>query len=92
MTAQRCFIYKSPRKPDTYVYLRAADDFGRLPPALAESLGALVFVMELELSPQRRLARADAARVIEALDQHGFYLQLPPPEYGVAPIDSTDPA
>jgi uncharacterized protein YcgL (UPF0745 family) len=35
-------------------------------------------VLELELTPTRRLAQADAVRVLEALERHGYYLQLPP--------------
>ncbi|MFA7097653.1 MAG: YcgL domain-containing protein [Gammaproteobacteria bacterium] len=36
--------------------------------------------MELELTPERRLARADAAEVIAKLNENGFYIQLPPPD------------
>jgi uncharacterized protein YcgL (UPF0745 family) len=74
-----CFVYKSPRKSDTYVYLRERDGFGVLPEALTATLGTLVFVMELELSPTRKLAREDTAKVIESLCERGFHLQLPPP-------------
>jgi len=75
----QCFVYKCPRKPDTYVFLRQSADFGVLPAALAETLGPLVFVIEIELSPQRKLAREDVARVMANLAEHGFHLQLPPP-------------
>jgi uncharacterized protein YcgL (UPF0745 family) len=85
MSVTRCFIYKSPRKADTYVYVPKADAFDALPQALAHALGPLVFVMELELTPGRRLARADASQVIAALAQEGFYLQLPPADPLLAP-------
>ena len=74
----RCFVHKSLRKADTYVYLREPDG-AALPVALRESLGPLQQVLELELLPTTRLAQADTARVLEALEQHGYYLQLPPP-------------
>ncbi|MGY6518602.1 MAG: YcgL domain-containing protein [Lysobacteraceae bacterium] len=74
------FVYKSLRKDDTYLYLRERDGFGLLPQPLLARLGALDFVMELDLAPPRRLARADAAAVREALDGEGYYLQLPPTE------------
>ncbi len=35
------------------------------------------FVLEVALTPERRLAQADVATVREALGKHGFYLQLP---------------
>jgi len=75
----RCHVYKSRLRPDTYVYLAEKDRFEVLPEALRQRLGTLEAVMELELTPERRLARAEAAAVIEALRTRGCYLQLPPP-------------
>ncbi|MGB8144687.1 MAG: YcgL domain-containing protein, partial [Chromatiaceae bacterium] len=37
-----------------------------------------VFVMELALHPERRLAREDVAKVMTNLDTQGFHLQMPP--------------
>jgi uncharacterized protein YcgL (UPF0745 family) len=80
----RCFVHKSLRKADTYVYLREPDG-AALPPALRESLEPLQQVLELDLVPTRRLAQADAAHVLEALERQGYYLQLPPaPQAGDA--------
>lgn len=81
----QCFVYKSLRKADTYVYLREAEGFAVLPAALAEQLGQLGFVIEIELSPQRKLAREDVDKVMANLLAQGFHLQLPP---GLDPIDS----
>jgi len=75
----QCFVYKSPRKADTYVFLRASEDFNALPQSLADTLGPLVFVIEIELSPQRKLAREDVGVVMANLAENGFHLQLPPP-------------
>lgn len=75
----RCHVYRSRLRPDTYVYLSEKDGFDALPEALRLRLGVLEPVMELELTPERRLARADAVMVIEALRTRGCYLQLPPP-------------
>lgn len=75
-----CYVYKSPRKADTYVYLRERDDFSVLSPELSNALGRLAFVMQLELTPQRRLAREQATIVLEHLARRGFHLQLPPAE------------
>lgn len=74
----KAYVYRSAKRDDTYVYLRDAGDFSVLPPPLAERLGALTQVMELELTPERRLARADVAVVRENLAQVGYFLQLPP--------------
>lgn len=72
------YVYKSQRRADTYVYLAARDDFERLPPALRERLGALVFVLDVALVPGRRLARVDPEEVRAALAARGYFLQLPP--------------
>lgn len=72
------YVYKSQRKADTYVYLAARDDFGRLPESLRTQLGPLAFVLDVELSPERKLAREDAAAVRDNLAVRGFHLQLPP--------------
>jgi uncharacterized protein len=73
----QAFVYKSLRKADTYVYLAARDDFARLPDALRTRLAPFAFVLELALTPERRLARGDAAQVREQLLLRGFHLQLP---------------
>ena len=35
-------------------------------------------VMLLQLAPGRKLARADAQQVLAAIEEQGFYLQMPP--------------
>ncbi len=73
-----CWIYKGTRRDETYLYLAAPDDLSRVPPQLLDALGPLELVMSLTLTPDRRLARASVEQVQRALDQRGFYLQLPP--------------
>jgi len=74
----QAYVYKSLRKDDTYVYLGARDDFARLPEPLRTQLGALQFVLEVALTPERKLARDDVAVVRENLVARGFHLQFPP--------------
>lgn len=74
----QAYVYKSLRKDDTYVFLAARDDFERLPEPARAPLGRLQFVMELALTPERKLARGDAAVVRENLTSRGFHLQMPP--------------
>lgn len=75
----RCFVYKSLRKADTYVYFGQREDFARLPGALRGSLGELSLVMEFDLDAGRKLARGDAGVVLENLVTCGFHIQMPPP-------------
>ncbi|MBN8728766.1 MAG: YcgL domain-containing protein [Xanthomonadales bacterium] len=74
----RCYVYRSPRKADAYVYLGARDDFDVLPEPLRQAMQPFSFVLELELSADRKLARADASEVLAHLAARGFHLQLPP--------------
>jgi uncharacterized protein len=75
-----CYVYRSSRRADTYLYLPRRDDFTELPEGLVRALGRLEFALELDLTPGRRLAREDPAGVLANLESHGFHLQLPPPE------------
>ena len=74
----QCFIYKSLKKDYLYLYIVKKDDFSRVPDALVNRLGKLEFVMVLKLTPERKLAREDAGKVIENLKEQGFFVQLPP--------------
>lgn len=71
-------VYKSLARAETYVFLAARDDFARLPEPLRTQLGTLRFVLEVELTPERKLAREDPAVVRENLVLRGFHLQFPP--------------
>lgn len=72
------YVYKSLKKADTYVFLAARDDFARLPEPLRTQLGRLEFVLDLQLTAERKLAREDPAVVRENLALRGFHLQFPP--------------
>ncbi|TWT22584.1 YcgL domain-containing protein [Luteimonas marina] len=72
------YVYKSQRRADTYVYLAARDDFSRLPEPLRTQLGALQFVLDVALTPGRKLARENPEDVRANLAARGFHLQFPP--------------
>jgi len=74
----QCFIYKSLKKDELYLYLDKKDDFSAVPAELFQSFGKLQFVMELTLSSERTLAREDVNRVMSSLSNKGFFVQMPP--------------
>ncbi len=76
-------IFKGVRKPDAYLYVDFVDELSAVPEALLVQFGETTEVLSLKLSPERELARADAAEVLKQIEQSGFYLQLPPPEGSV---------
>ena len=75
-----CFVYACQRKPDTYVWLAARDEFGVIPESLSMLLGDLRFVLEVQLDEQRRLPHEDSRVVVEHLHEQRWHLQLPPQE------------
>ncbi|MCL1635000.1 YcgL domain-containing protein [Luteimonas sp. SX5] len=74
----QAYVYKSQRKDDTFVYLAQRDAFTQLPEPLRTQLGPLRFVLEVALTPERKLAREDVAVVRENLAVRGFHIQFPP--------------
>ena len=76
-------IYRSPRQLDMYLYVDSAEDLERVPQALLKRFGVPVEAMSLELSAERKLARADADAVLESITEAGYYLQMPPGLEGV---------
>jgi len=73
-----CWIYKSPKKDEMYLYIQKQDDFEQIPEALLKGFGSPVFVMQLELTAERKLAREDTEKVMHNLAEQGFHLQMPP--------------
>ncbi len=80
-----CAIYRCSCKAETYLYVAMVDgeaDIARVPEELLGSLGRREHVMDLELTPDRTLARVERDEVVKALSERGFFLQLPPPVEG----------
>ncbi|HSC76654.1 MAG TPA: YcgL domain-containing protein [Pseudomonadales bacterium] len=71
-------IFRSTREADCYLYVDKKEGMARVPPGLLERFGKAETAMTLILEPSRKLARADAATVLEHIREQGFYLQMPP--------------
>lgn len=80
MSKLLCDVYKSKRKNEAYLYVSRQDALTRIPEALLESFGTPVLALTMMLSADKKLARAEASKVLEAIAEQGFYLQMPPPE------------
>jgi hypothetical protein len=72
-----CYVYRSNRKLDTYIYLTRKDDFKEVPEPLMQVFGQAEFALEFELTPDRTLAQEDPAVVLQNLREQGFHLQMP---------------
>jgi uncharacterized protein YcgL (UPF0745 family) len=79
--SERAFIsvYKSPRREEMYLYMKRGASMDDLPEPLRQQFGKPVHVMDLLLTPERKLARTEAAKVLDSVRDKGFYLQMPPP-------------
>ena len=73
-----CTVYKSLRKDQTYVYVPQSSDLADLPEALQGLLGELEKVLDLQLSAEQRLARADPVLVLQCIREQGYFVQMPP--------------
>jgi uncharacterized protein YcgL (UPF0745 family) len=73
-----CSVFRSDRKDYTYLYLLPGMTFEEIPDALQNAFGKAEFVIDIELSPERKLASEDVIEVMQNLSDHGFHLQLPP--------------
>lgn len=71
-----CFIYRSKRKADTYLYITEKDDFSAVPAELLQVFGEPEFSFRFTLTPDRTLAKEDAALVYANLEQQGYHLQM----------------
>lgn len=75
-----CEVYKSIRKEELYIYVAEGHKPEALPKEVLDGVGLLTKIMDLELTPERKLAREDVNTVIDALRDKGFFVQLPPPD------------
>ena len=75
-----CAVYKSPKKENTYLFVKTRDDFDTVPSGLMSTFGTPKLVTLFNLANKDKLAMADIEQVKINLVDKGFYLQLPPPQ------------
>ena len=73
-----CQLYRSPRKDEMYLYVDKARGLEDVPEALLAQFGEPEELMVLVLTPEKKLARANAGEVLKQIAEQGFYLQMPP--------------
>ena len=71
-------VYKSPKRDEMYLYLNRSDALSKVPPALLQAFGEPEHVLDLVLTSDKKLARANARQVLSELEENGYYLQMPP--------------
>lgn len=77
----QCYVYRSRRKPGSFLFLPEKDAFGQVPEVLMKIFGEPEFSFEFDLTPERTLMlKAEAREVMRVIGENGFFLQLPPNE------------
>ena len=76
-----CDIYKGSKKKEMYLYVPKKSGLKKVPETLLTSFGQLELVMSLLITESRKLARVNTAVVIDALQEQGYFLQMPPSEF-----------
>ena len=71
-------VYKASQREYLYVYVAEAVGLDKVPKALLTQFGEPTAVMTLELAAGQQLARVRAEEVMAAVEDKGYYLQMPP--------------
>ncbi|MCO1333620.1 YcgL domain-containing protein [Microbulbifer sp. OS29] len=72
-----CDIYRSPSKEEMYLYVDKREGISRIPDNLLELFGSPKHVTTMLMTADKKLARANAAKVLEEVRARGYYLQMP---------------
>lgn len=75
-------VFRSSKKPDTYVYVRRGQAWKELPESLQGTFGKPVHAMDLIMTAERKLARTSGKQVLDAIEDKGFLLQMPEEQSG----------
>ena len=60
------------------MFVLKEDDFSEVPEPLLKALGEIEKIIDLELTPERKVAHGNARYIMDDLLENGFHLQLPP--------------
>jgi uncharacterized protein YcgL (UPF0745 family) len=74
--AINCVAYKGRQRPGDFLYVDSRVGLTQVPDALQAMMGELSHVVTFPLTPQRKLAQADAAKVYAQIRSDGYYLQV----------------
>lgn len=75
-----CSIYRSPKRDEMYLYVIKREQLSRVPAELLTIFGTPQHVMDMPLTEKRELARVETAKLLAALEEKGYFLQMPPPQ------------
>ncbi|MBN2865997.1 MAG: YcgL domain-containing protein [Thiotrichales bacterium] len=80
MTMMNVSVFKSPKKNELYLYVPQEDGLEKLPKEILVIFGEPAHVLDVELNPEKKLARVKTSEVLAALSSRGYFMQMPPHE------------
>ena len=77
-------IFKGHKKEEMYLYVEQKSGLKSVPDDLLATFGQTESVMVLLLTKDKKLARVTASDVLAAIEDQGYFLQMPPPPEALA--------
>ncbi|MDA8580905.1 YcgL domain-containing protein [Litoricolaceae bacterium] len=77
-------IFKGHKKEEMYLYVEQKNGLKSVPDDLLATFGQTESVMILLLTKDKKLARVTASDVLAAIEDQGYFLQMPPPPEALA--------
>ena len=77
MSIIKCKVYRCSKQDGMYLYIHENKTSKDLPKELIKMVKDLTHTLDLELSPERKLAREDINMVMKNLKEKGYHLQMP---------------
>ncbi|WP_081296877.1 YcgL domain-containing protein [Gilliamella sp. App4-10] len=71
-----CYIYRSTKKENCYLYMENENDFSTIPDKIISIFGAPIFVMKVLLDGKRKFVVGTANEIEEKIKADGFFLQM----------------
>ena len=73
-----CSIYRSKKKDEMYLYVDKTKALSLVPESLLSMFGKPEHRMDMLLTADKKLAKANAEDILSNIDEKGYYLQMPP--------------
>ncbi len=80
MTPIMVSAFKSPKKEELYLFIPKESGIDSLGDELLVMFGKPEHIIDFELTPEKKMPRSDAAKIYEALQTKGYFMQMPPTE------------
>lgn len=76
-----CYIYRSLKKENSYLYIDNENDFSKIPEVLMKAFGQPVFIMKVLLDGKRKFVVGSSQEIEEKITQDGFFFQMLKDDY-----------